>query len=294
MCASSAGAGLITRGWSIRRVVTPHIHVIAPRLELPLVRTDGRPVLPWIQQLARQLGLGHKTHQRLLQERALRFWGRKRCAGPSPSQSRRARHHTFAAARRHARRGARQRAARRALRCGSNSNGQLGLGHLESQTELQAVRAVRGGAREVACGGHHTLILSHAGELFSCGYSAHGRLGLGRDVRGHQTAPRRRRAAARRGAAGAGRVRLGALGRARERRARARERGRNGTARSRLGDAKNSARPRARPEAIGAALPPARELSCGWGHTRMRRATARCTRGATAPTASSGSATRTT
>ena len=130
-----------------------------------------------------QLGLGHKTHQ----------WKLARVPFDDVYASAEARgdqvacggHHTFVKTVDQS--GGPLHGA--LFACGNNSNGQLGIGSCDSKAVLTPVKALRASAHEVACGGHHTLILTHSGSLFACGYNAHGRLGLGRGVRGNQLVP---------------------------------------------------------------------------------------------------------
>ena len=72
--------------------------------------------------------------------------------------------------------------------CGHNNYGQLGLGSYESQTTLQRVELPSGvgAVRSVACGEHHTVVVSEDGTLLTCGYNDYGQLGLGGDE-GDQT-----------------------------------------------------------------------------------------------------------
>ena len=65
--------------------------------------------------------------------------------------------------------------------CGYNGLGQLGLGSKgEDQRTLQPV-ALPAGAKvaHVACGAHHTVVLTTDGALFACGFNGLGQLGLG-------------------------------------------------------------------------------------------------------------------
>ena len=82
-----------------------------------------------------QLGLGHKTHQRLLQSVPFDSGGgngvrakRVACGG----------HHTFVLLADMSGEAPVSALHGALYACGSNSNGQLGLGHLESQTELHS------------------------------------------------------------------------------------------------------------------------------------------------------------
>jgi alpha-tubulin suppressor-like RCC1 family protein len=61
--------------------------------------------------------------------------------------------------------------------CGNNANGELGLGTREDQDTMQRVggtETFNGNAvRSVRCGDMHTLILTTANTLWSCGHGAH-------------------------------------------------------------------------------------------------------------------------
>jgi alpha-tubulin suppressor-like RCC1 family protein len=63
---------------------------------------------------------------------------------------------------------------------GFASHGQLGLRNTVNQSEPQLVRSLRNKqVRQVAAGWNHTLVLTHDGDVFSCGYGFFGQLGLG-------------------------------------------------------------------------------------------------------------------
>ena len=59
---------------------------------------------------------------------------------------------------------------------GSNTNGQLGLGHT---TDIVSFTNTNISASQISCGMHHTLILKTDGTLWACGSSQYGQLGLG-------------------------------------------------------------------------------------------------------------------
>jgi len=67
--------------------------------------------------------------------------------------------------------------------CGSNVYGQLGLGHTTAQYMLQRV-AVPDDApvSQACCSGTHTVVVTAAGHLLSCGHNLQGQLGLGHTV----------------------------------------------------------------------------------------------------------------
>ncbi|KAI8612434.1 regulator of chromosome condensation 1/beta-lactamase-inhibitor protein II [Chytriomyces sp. MP71] len=76
--------------------------------------------------------------------------------------------------------------------CGSNAQGQLGIGSLEDTPWLQAVSVVEGeflDAISVALGSNHTLVVTRGGTLLGTGSNACGQLGLSID--GHWTRLRR-------------------------------------------------------------------------------------------------------
>ena len=59
---------------------------------------------------------------------------------------------------------------------GSNSCGQLGLGHNDYQDNVHYITS---NVKDVVCGGCHTIILKHDNNLFVCGSNSYGQLGLG-------------------------------------------------------------------------------------------------------------------
>ncbi len=61
--------------------------------------------------------------------------------------------------------------------CGSNSYGQLGLGHntdINIPTQITSLSNIV----DIACGGNHVLFLDESGNVYSCGRNYHGVLGL--------------------------------------------------------------------------------------------------------------------
>jgi alpha-tubulin suppressor-like RCC1 family protein len=64
--------------------------------------------------------------------------------------------------------------------CGYSSQGQLGLGGTENKYEPILVEALLGKrVIMVAAGANHSLCLTDANNVYSCGYNAKGQLGLG-------------------------------------------------------------------------------------------------------------------
>jgi len=65
--------------------------------------------------------------------------------------------------------------------CGSNGNGQLGLGDTTYRNTFTAVPALPDGkvAKQVVAGWSHTMILAEDGTVFACGNNDYGQLGLG-------------------------------------------------------------------------------------------------------------------
>ena len=67
--------------------------------------------------------------------------------------------------------------------CGRNDDGQLGQGHTLGATAPAAVASLRGvGVAHVAAGAAHTAVASLVGQLWVCGRSSGGQLGLGASV----------------------------------------------------------------------------------------------------------------
>ena len=64
--------------------------------------------------------------------------------------------------------------------CGYNMYSQLGLNDDTNRTSFtQATTNISNDVKQVACGGEHTFILKNNDNLYSCGYSNKGQLGLG-------------------------------------------------------------------------------------------------------------------
>lgn len=57
----------------------------------------------------------------------------------------------------------------RVLCCGSNGEGQLGLGHDEDVSELQECMSTNHRMEQIACGSNHTVILLGNGDAYACG-----------------------------------------------------------------------------------------------------------------------------
>ena len=67
--------------------------------------------------------------------------------------------------------------------CGSNGQGQLGLGNSGSSNNktsfTQVTTNINNDVKEIVCGGNHTFILKNDDTVWSCGYNDGGQLGLG-------------------------------------------------------------------------------------------------------------------
>jgi alpha-tubulin suppressor-like RCC1 family protein len=66
--------------------------------------------------------------------------------------------------------------------CGTNGNGQLGLGDTNSNgssTFTQVTTNVNSNVKQVVCGSYYTFIIQNDGSLWSCGSGMYGQLGLG-------------------------------------------------------------------------------------------------------------------
>ena len=64
--------------------------------------------------------------------------------------------------------------------CGSNYNGQLGLGDTtQRNTFTQVTTNINNDVKQIACGSTHAFILKNDGTVWSCGYNTNGELGLG-------------------------------------------------------------------------------------------------------------------
>ena len=70
--------------------------------------------------------------------------------------------------------------------CGSNDNGQLGLGDDANRSTFTQIITITDNIKEIYCGGGCTFILKNDDTLWSCGYNTDGRLGLG-DTNGRTT-----------------------------------------------------------------------------------------------------------
>ena len=70
---------------------------------------------------------------------------------------------------------------RQVFACGSNEEGQLGMGDTTERNTFTAVPALPDGkvAKQVIPGNHHTMILAEDGTVFACGSNSTGKLGLG-------------------------------------------------------------------------------------------------------------------
>lgn len=63
---------------------------------------------------------------------------------------------------------------------GFGTNGQLGLRSTSNKSRPQHVKDLAGRkVTQIAAGWNHSLVLTDNGDLFACGYGAHGQLGLG-------------------------------------------------------------------------------------------------------------------
>ena len=60
---------------------------------------------------------------------------------------------------------------------GRNKEGELGLGNLKDATTPQNITGIES-ARSISSGQHHTVIVTKSGDIYSCGSSLHGKLGL--------------------------------------------------------------------------------------------------------------------
>jgi alpha-tubulin suppressor-like RCC1 family protein len=76
--------------------------------------------------------------------------------------------------------------------CGLNTNGQLGINNTTQQNvpiEITNASFYANTITSIACGQSHTLFLTSAGKVWSCGNPANGRLGLGTDITTNRTVP---------------------------------------------------------------------------------------------------------
>ena len=64
--------------------------------------------------------------------------------------------------------------------CGQNDCGQLGLRSTTNRRSLWQFDPLPSGEAvvQVACGQHHTIVLTQGGALYACGYNVFGQLGL--------------------------------------------------------------------------------------------------------------------
>jgi len=63
---------------------------------------------------------------------------------------------------------------------GFGTNGQLGLRSTSNKSRPQYVKDMAGKrVIQIAAGWNHSLVLTESGDLWACGYGAHGQLGLG-------------------------------------------------------------------------------------------------------------------
>ncbi len=60
---------------------------------------------------------------------------------------------------------------------GRNKDGELGLGNMKDALTPQSVSGFES-ARSVSSGQHHTVVVTKMGDIYSCGSSLHGKLGL--------------------------------------------------------------------------------------------------------------------
>jgi alpha-tubulin suppressor-like RCC1 family protein len=73
---------------------------------------------------------------------------------------------------------------------GNGESGRLGHGTEKSESSPKLVEALEGkGAKEVVCGSDWTCVLTESGDVYSFGYGANGRLGLGSDA--NQATPKK-------------------------------------------------------------------------------------------------------
>ena len=63
--------------------------------------------------------------------------------------------------------------------CGSNRNGQLGLGDDENRNSLTKLNWTNGPIKQIACGSSHTFVLTEDNKLWACGRNGQGQLSLG-------------------------------------------------------------------------------------------------------------------
>lgn len=68
---------------------------------------------------------------------------------------------------------------------GNNEDGQLGIGYQnksfqETATLIKSLTRLR--ASKVACGPHHTVFVMESGEVYVCGNSEDGKLGIGPNI----------------------------------------------------------------------------------------------------------------
>mmetsp|Transcript_72192 Transcript_72192/g.145244 ORF Transcript_72192/g.145244 Transcript_72192/m.145244 type:complete len:862 (+) Transcript_72192:93-2678(+) len=74
---------------------------------------------------------------------------------------------------------------------GHNSRGQLGLGDTTTHKSFRALPPMSDGktAKQICCGGYHTMVLTTDGCLFGCGHNEYGQIGLGTFVNQLQLQP---------------------------------------------------------------------------------------------------------
>ena len=63
--------------------------------------------------------------------------------------------------------------------CGWNSSGQLGLGGKANRSTFESVKGIEGTVREMWVSGGTSFLLTDGGQLYACGWSGSGQLGLG-------------------------------------------------------------------------------------------------------------------